>query len=144
VGGIFLLLYFTVPGPPGYVHGISVLFALLILNLVVSGVQGGWIGTVMARGGRISYGIYMYHVAVLIFVSFCMERWHIGFPGRPMLSYLGYLAASFGVLLPTAAISRRYLEGYFLRRKKLFEPVEGDRGSGRTKSEEQVGGIRGA
>jgi peptidoglycan/LPS O-acetylase OafA/YrhL len=122
MGGILLLLYFTVPGPPGYANGVSVLFALLILNLVVSGAQGGWIGAALAKGGRISYGIYMYHVAVLIFVSFFMARFHIGSPGRPMLSYLAYLAVSFGVLLPTAFVSRRYLEGYFLRRKGLFEP----------------------
>jgi peptidoglycan/LPS O-acetylase OafA/YrhL len=121
-GGILVLLCFTVPGPPGYGNGVSALFALLILNLVASGVQGGWIGAVLAKGGRISYGTYMYHVAVLIFVAFFMARWHIGFPGRPMLTYLCYLAVSFGVLLPTAAISRRYLEGYFLRRKELFEP----------------------
>jgi peptidoglycan/LPS O-acetylase OafA/YrhL len=121
-GGILVPLCFTVPGPPGYGNGVSALFALLILNLVASGVQGGWIGAVLAKGGRISYGTYMYHVAVLIFVAFFMARWHIGFPGRPMLTYLCYLAVSFGVLLPTAAISRRYLEGYFLRRKELFEP----------------------
>jgi len=122
IAGILLLLYFTVPGPPGYANGISVLFALLILNLVVSEAQGGWIGALLAKGGRISYGIYMYHVAVLIFVSFCMARWHTGSPGRPVLTYLCYLAVSFGVLLPTATISRRWLEGYFLRRKELFEP----------------------
>jgi peptidoglycan/LPS O-acetylase OafA/YrhL len=56
-GGILVLLCLTVPGPPGYGNGVSALFALLILNLVASGVQGGWIGAVLAKGGRISYGI---------------------------------------------------------------------------------------
>ena len=122
-GAVLFLMCCTVPEGPGYVNGVSVIFALLILNLAWSEGGGGWIGAVLVRGGRISYGIYIYHVAVFIAVSIGMKRAHVVFPGRPMLTYLLYVLASLILLLLVSAVSYRYFEQYFLRKKKRFRPI---------------------
>ena len=119
------LMYFTIPGRLGYVNGVSVIFAFLILHAALSNAGGGRISSVLARGGKISYGIYIYHPVVLIFVNSLMIRGHIGSPGWPLLTYIIYLIASLGLLLLTAAASYKYFEQFFLRRKRQFQPLTG-------------------
>lgn len=128
---ILSLMYFTVPGGPGYVNGVSVLFAMLIVHLVLSGARGGKVGALLARGGKISYGIYIFHASVLIFVSYCLTRAHIGSADRPLAAYILYLAVAFVLLLLTGALSYRYFERYFLRKKWRWEPWATLRGGGR-------------
>ena len=127
---ILALMCFTVPGGPGYVNGVSVLFAMLIVHLVLSGAQGGKAGALLARGGKISYGIYIFHAAVLIFVSHCLTWAHIGSRDEPWGAYILYLAVAFVLLLLVAAVSYRYFEGYFLRKKWRWEPWAALRGGG--------------
>jgi peptidoglycan/LPS O-acetylase OafA/YrhL len=122
-GVVLVLMCFTIPEGLGYVNVVSILFSSLILNLVLSGAGGGKIGLILARGGKISYGIYIYHPVVLIFVSFCMAKGHMVFAGRPMLTYLLYLTLSFALLLAVAAVSYKYFEQFFLRKKRRFTEV---------------------
>jgi peptidoglycan/LPS O-acetylase OafA/YrhL len=121
-GAVLGLMYFTEPGGPGYVNVLSVIFAALILHLVQSETRWGRIGSLLAMGGRISYGIYIYHVAVLVFVSFCMAKVPVGWLGSAFLAYVVYLVVSFVLLWVTAALSYRYFEQFFLRKKRRFEP----------------------
>jgi peptidoglycan/LPS O-acetylase OafA/YrhL len=118
--GILYLMYAGRPGSWGYVNLLSIVYALLILNLI------GWdpalsrAGKVMVAGGRISYGIYIYHPAVLIFVSFLMAR----APAMPAaVAYLLYLFLSLVMIFLVSAISYYYFERFFLRKKERFRPV---------------------
>jgi peptidoglycan/LPS O-acetylase OafA/YrhL len=114
------LMWFIIPGRTGYSGMVSLLFAFLILHLVQSDAGVGRIGMLLARGGKISYGIYIYHAAVLIGVSLFMTRMHIAIAGWPLLTYLIYLLLSFVLLLLTAAASYRYFEKFFLRKKERW------------------------
>jgi peptidoglycan/LPS O-acetylase OafA/YrhL len=114
---ILALMYFVPPFWIGYTNLVAAIFALLILNLVLSNVSGGKIGAILAKGGKVSYGIYIYHAAILIFVSLAMNRVRFAVAGQPLVTYLIYLLLSFGLLLLTAAASYRYFERRFLRMK---------------------------
>ena len=120
IAAILALMYFVAPVWMGYSNFVAAIFALLILNLVLSNADGGRIGAILAKGGRVSYGIYIYHSAVLIFVSMVMNKLHFTIAGQPLLTYLVWLLLSFGLLLVTAAVSYRYFERYFLRLKERW------------------------
>ena len=125
------LMYFTKPGGLGYVNGISLIFAFLILHMVLSKDGAGKTGAVpslrrsmgglLAKGGKISYGIYIFHPTAFIFVSYCMNKGHIVFVSSSLLTYLVFLVFSFALLLLMAAVSFRYFEQYFLRKKINYQ-----------------------
>lgn len=118
---IFAVMYFIIPGGPGYLNVISLLFAFLILNLIHLGEGWGKMTRIMSWGGKLSYSIYIYHSAVLIFVSFYFRK-SLGpfLDNHPLLVYIGYLATSLILLLAVSAISYRYFERFFLRQKRRF------------------------
>ena len=120
IAAILVLMYFVAPVWIGYTNFVAAIFALLILNLVLSNADGGKIGAILAKGGRISYGIYIYHAVLLISVSLAMNKLHFAIAGQPLLTYLVYLLLSFGLLLVTAAVSYRYFERFFLRMKERW------------------------
>ena len=115
---IFALMYFGIPSLNGYVNLVSIVFALLILNLVQSASGSGRISGILARGGKISYGIYIFHPAVLILVSACMAKTAIGSFLPPLTMYLLYLLLSSLLVLLISAGSYRYFERAFLKRKE--------------------------
>jgi peptidoglycan/LPS O-acetylase OafA/YrhL len=120
VAGILCLMYAGRPGSLGYVNLLSIVFALLILNLIEWDPALRSAGRAMVAGGRISYGIYIYHPVVLIFVSFLMAR----APAMPAaVAYLLYLFLSLVMILLASALSYRYFERFFLRKKERFRPV---------------------
>jgi peptidoglycan/LPS O-acetylase OafA/YrhL len=110
-----LLIGFGQPHALGYVHLVSIVFALLILNLLECRVGG--FGQWLAKGGRVSYGIYIYHPAVFLGLSVVMERTGLPAHGMPLLSYLLYTLVAYGVALGLARLSYRYYEQFFLRKK---------------------------
>lgn len=116
---IFLigLMVFGRPGGLGYVNLLSLLFAVLIVNGIEWNPPMRSAGKAMVLGGTISYGIYIYHPVVLIFVSTLMAK----MPAlSPIVSYFLYLLVSLLLLLVLSFLSYRYFERVFLRRKERF------------------------
>jgi len=74
--------------------------------------------------GRISYGIYVYHVTVMIFLSLIMK--HI-FNFKATNSILDYVLV-FGITIIStfsiAYLSFNYFESYFLRLKNKYTKIE--------------------
>jgi peptidoglycan/LPS O-acetylase OafA/YrhL len=112
-----LLMQFGQPNALGYVNLVSIVFVLLILSLLESPV--GRVGKLLAKGGRISYGIYIYHPVVLLALSMGMERLRLTVPGRPLVSWLLYLGIAYGLVLGLSSLSYRYYERFFLRKKPV-------------------------
>ncbi len=95
----------------------AVLFSIIILNLASNP------NTVITLDikplnylGKISYGIYMYHIAMIVFVAKGLES--IGL-ARSIFIYPLSLLATFAV----AAVSFTYFEGRFIRLKQRFTKI---------------------
>ncbi|MEO7080710.1 MAG: acyltransferase family protein, partial [Flavobacteriales bacterium] len=65
--------------------------------------------------GRISYGIYIYHLAAIVLVLNVLEPLGMA---MDMLTYPLVFALTIGV----AALSHRYYEAFFLRFRDRFRP----------------------
>jgi peptidoglycan/LPS O-acetylase OafA/YrhL len=93
----------------------SILYGFIILNLVR--VETSIISIdfpLFDYLGRISYGIYMYHVLVAgIVLHFCY-MYHLSILVYPLTFILVTLVAAF---------SYKYIEDYFLQKKKLYSPI---------------------
>jgi len=87
----------------------AVLYGLIILNLVRPGTSLLYAeNRVFDYLGKISYGLYMYHVLIVVIAVKVLCRHH--------LSFAVYPAAFAGTIL-LSALSYRYIERYFLQRK---------------------------
>ena len=113
------LMFFRFPGGWGYGQGVSLLFALLILCLVYRPQVKG-ISVLLVRGGKWSYGLYIYHPALYILVAWLIDRWHWSFDGHPVLTYLLFLSLTFACTLAAASLSYRFFERRFLTKKERF------------------------
>jgi peptidoglycan/LPS O-acetylase OafA/YrhL len=103
---------------------LNLFFASLILYLVSVNIQGSLIQTVfenkwLVRIGRVSYGMYIFHWAILVYIA---ER---VYPtqnlGLKFLLFLPYLAVTYGF----AELSFRWYESKFLVLKDKFFPKKG-------------------
>jgi peptidoglycan/LPS O-acetylase OafA/YrhL len=99
---------------------LSVFFGVIILNLAANPrmarlLEWPWLRYL----GRISYGLYMFHVAVAVFVVNLLIR---------IDKVHGLLAYPLVLLLTiaVAALSYRYFESLFLRLKSRFRPEKAD------------------
>ncbi|HVU94954.1 MAG TPA: acyltransferase [Puia sp.] len=110
-----LLMTFGRPHSLGYVNLLPVVFVMLILNLLEVHVakSGNW----LVKGGRISYGIYIYHPVVFLSLSTIMKRFGLAAPGMPLLSYIVYLGMSYFTVVGLSYLSYRYFEQFFLRKR---------------------------
>jgi len=115
------LMYAGNPKLPGYVNIVSLLFTLLILTCVQSTFPVNRIGRLLALGGKISYGIYIYHPLVLILVSLGLKSANLSLPGSPLFTYLLYVGLSIAVVLLIASCSYKFFEQPFLRMKTGFK-----------------------
>ncbi|MBS1605692.1 MAG: acyltransferase [Bacteroidetes bacterium] len=114
------LMYFGKPLSFGYVNLCSVVYILLILNLLTrkSG-KGGLLQT----GGAVSYAVYIYHPAVLLFVFNYFVK-GMGLSGRhPLIGFVVYFVLSLVVVLVLSALSHRYIERPFLVRKVKYRGI---------------------
>jgi peptidoglycan/LPS O-acetylase OafA/YrhL len=107
------------PWTVGYVNLLSVLFVFLILNMVISGMEHPTNRSILSQGGKISYGIYIYHPAVflLVFNYVINGRFNVG---HPLRGYFIYLILSLALVLVIATLSYKYFELPFLRKKDRF------------------------
>jgi peptidoglycan/LPS O-acetylase OafA/YrhL len=114
VTALLVLMWLGMPQTPGYVNLLAVLFVLLILHLL-SREKEGADGGLLASGGRISYGIYVYHPAILLLVSWCLGK--VPVLGTPVVNYLLFVFISLVVVLVVSSVSYRVFERRFLRKK---------------------------
>jgi peptidoglycan/LPS O-acetylase OafA/YrhL len=70
--------------------------------------------------GKISYGIYMYHVIALNFVVFLFLHFEFLRNLPPELIILLIFSLTFGFSIAISHLSYRYYESYFLRLKQKF------------------------
>lgn len=91
---------------------VETMFLYLILGVAVA--ENGLIRLpegVLARLGRISYGIYMYHTLVISAVIFLLKRYPFASPG---LQQGVFYVAVIGGVIGVAGLSKRHFENYFL------------------------------
>jgi peptidoglycan/LPS O-acetylase OafA/YrhL len=106
------------PWAIGYVNVLAIIFVLLMLHLIIRLSSQGGVWAFFSSGGKISYGIYVYHPAVLLLVTGYMTK-HAGlFRGSPVLAYSCYLILSFAVVILVAGLSYVTLERVFIRMKR--------------------------
>jgi peptidoglycan/LPS O-acetylase OafA/YrhL len=139
-GGILCIMCFAVPGNIGLAGLVSLVFASLILHLVLrrgtEGVlrgrpgeelqrkpEGKWF-RLLSMGGRISYGIYMFHPAVSILAWGCLSRLAIA---DVRWRYTLFLVLSFLLVTAVAYFSYRCIEQPFLKKKQELSPDQTDR-----------------
>ncbi len=72
----------------------------------------------MAGLGKISYGLYVYHLLILVMVSAALKRLHVPH------WHLFLLPLALLIIIPMAQLSYKYFESPFLRLKHRFEVVE--------------------
>lgn len=119
--GSFGYLYLSFVNNPLSTIFTSSLFICLILNVSLN--DRSWIKTehpVLNFLGDISYGIYMYHLSIEMFLLHAM---------RPFLHQLDMLTATFliytlfvSLVILSSYISYRFFERYFLKLKQKFDP----------------------
>jgi peptidoglycan/LPS O-acetylase OafA/YrhL len=102
----------------------SVPFLVIILNVATNPtciyrLQGSALNYL----GKISYGIYMYHLICIAFVFHSLDYW-IDFPRR-LEGWHNALLYSFSILITigVSALSYHYLEYPFIRKKRKFTTV---------------------
>ncbi len=94
----------------------SAIFGLLILNFAINPKVGRPLEWAPLRYlGRISYGIYIYHLAAIVLVLNVLEPLGLA---MDLVTYPLVFALAIGV----AALSHRYFEAFFLKFRDRFRP----------------------
>ncbi len=120
---IIVLVCTGTPSAVGYVNLVSMLFVFLILNLILSG-AGRWSDqSIFSKGGKISYGMYIYHPVVLMVVYEYVVKGSRLIGEHPLIGYFIYLILSLTLLAGIAMLSYRYFEKPFLRLKDRFRKM---------------------
>ena len=71
--------------------------------------------------GKISYGIYMYHVIIMQFVGFIFLKLNVPLKISSLNSIILFNLLVFVFTVITAHLSYRYFESYFLNLKKVYK-----------------------
>jgi peptidoglycan/LPS O-acetylase OafA/YrhL len=128
IAALVALMILGQPWATGYVNLLALIFVSLILHLIVRGRGRGFGGALFSSGGKISFGIYVYHPTVLLLVAGYIAKRPGLFGGHPLAAYAFYLIFSFVLVFGIASVSFARFERVFLRRKKeIFQPPA-DRG----------------
>ena len=100
----------------------AVLFASMILCALrypASRVAGWLRHRVLRYFGKISYGIYIFHLPVLLILGSHIHRWMISYlEWNEMVASTSSITCSLIASVSVSAVSYRYYESYFLRLKK--------------------------
>ena len=112
--------------PHDFVH-IAPRFVLALLGCLclffsLQQVSAGRLQRPLIYLGKISYGLYVFHIVWLTFAGHLMRRVHVIEPGS-LSSDLSVMAVALPATVVTAMLSYRYLESPFLRLKKRFTVV---------------------
>lgn len=112
-----IALMFLLPHGPHTYRACTFLFGLVILNLAINPKVGRPLEWGPLRYlGRISYGIYLYHLAVIVLVVNGLAA-----AGRAHDVLIYPLV--FGGTIAVAALSFRFFEGFFQRLRHRFQPA---------------------
>ena len=97
----------------------AVIYAIIILNVSTNPkTLISLENKLMNFLGKISYGIYAYHVIVLFAISSLLKPIMVGFDN--VLSHLVYFACEIGTTITVANLSFKYFESWFLMKKEKF------------------------
>lgn len=69
--------------------------------------------------GRISYGIYVYHILIIYFLSFVINKFNV-----LKFNYLGLQLMVLFVTIAVAFVSYNYFESFFLHKKEKYSKVK--------------------
>ena len=115
---LFVVFCFAIPVPVSIMsyRTYSLLFGLLVLNLAAN----PWLRNVLEHPvlrylGRISYGLYVYHMVAVIATLSLLKR--IG-----ITSDLVIYPVAFALTIAMGSLSYHFFESYFLRLKSRFRP----------------------
>lgn len=98
----------------------SVCYIIIILNVATNNALPFLENRALAYLGRISYGIYMYHLMIIPFiVKFFMV--HFSYNGLSLSQDFFVYVLSIGITIGLSALSFRFFESPLLRLKKKFE-----------------------
>ncbi|HVX26713.1 MAG TPA: acyltransferase [Parafilimonas sp.] len=75
--------------------------------------------------GKISYGIYIYHIAVCQIVMFAFRKF-LNYPGSHLIYDVLYPLTNLIITCIVAFISYKYYESFFLKKKKKFTIVQSE------------------
>jgi peptidoglycan/LPS O-acetylase OafA/YrhL len=75
--------------------------------------------------GKISYGIYIYHIAVCQIVMFYFRRF-LNYPGSHLIYDVLYPLINLIITCVIAYFSYKYYESFFLKKKKKFAIVQSE------------------
>lgn len=108
-----------------FLPGLAGLYVLLVASLWYRP-AGGALSAVLANPamvwiGRVSYGIYLYHEAVRLFVWWATSDLVAGW--RPMAAYGLRLGCYLALSVAVASLSYLTFERFFLARKARFRPA---------------------
>lgn len=123
--GVIILIYFT---PRLLQDGVHLVYAVCFLTIILNVSREGKLFVSLENRlfhvlGKISYGIYMYHLIVVTFVVFCFQRMlgkgaELGF----IENFLIYLLSIGGTIL-ISWLSYEFFELRFIKMKARFSKV---------------------
>lgn len=102
-----------------YIHNefYAVLFGIIIVNFAANKNIGISLeNPVLHYLGKISYGIYMYHIIAIVICLKVLTYFNV-------MSNLGIILSTFLLTIFMAGISYRFFESRFIRRKKKFSNI---------------------
>ena len=113
-------LWFSGWHPPLFADVIlGLLFTMMLANVTVNHYLA-FNNKILNYLGKISYGIYMYHWVVIMFIATTLSAYiKINYLPWNIILY----ALSLSITLLLSAVSYHTLESYFLNLKKKFEPA---------------------
>lgn len=98
----------------------DILFGYVLLAAVLGNFVFNFEGKLMKTLGKVSYGIYIFHIAVCQIVMFLFRK-YILHPESHLIYDLFYPLVSLTLTCFVAWLSYTYYESWFLRKKRKFE-----------------------
>ncbi|MCH2197513.1 MAG: acyltransferase [Flavobacteriales bacterium] len=123
--GIPFLMYFTPAAVQNVVHlAYSVLFLIIIMNVSsnpnsILRLERKWLSTL----GKISYGIYMFHMLIIVGVLHLFMMFLPPGEAPSFLINVAIYVVSIGLTLLVSYLSYHYFENRFIRMKRKFTKV---------------------
>jgi peptidoglycan/LPS O-acetylase OafA/YrhL len=119
-----VLIYFTPDRIQDGIHLVySFAFLVIIMNVALN--PSSFLkleNKILDFLGRISYGIYMYHLVIIVFVIRLYALFFPAAPDSPVANVIYYLGAT-GFTILVSWLSNRYFEKWFLKRKLSFVKI---------------------
>jgi peptidoglycan/LPS O-acetylase OafA/YrhL len=107
-------------------HYIAILcFGYVIFSSVLKNSVINFEYPLLKNLGKISYGIYIYHIAICQLVMFGFRKF-LNYPDSHLIYDVLYPLINLLITCAVAYLSYRYYESFFLRKKKKFTVVQSE------------------